>query len=122
MDREDMNRYFELYNTEYEKAVETFYTDDIDFEYPGGRYNGRSAVREYFQRVHRKFNEYLRPVHMVFEGDHAAAEVEAELQALIDFPDFGGKPFNKGESQFTTYGIFYSFRGERICRVRIYRP
>ncbi len=122
MDRESIKKYFETYSTEFEKAVDTYYTDDIDFEYPGGKYNGKDAVKAYFGKVHQKFNEILRPIQLIIDGDKVAAEVEAELQALIDFPDFGGKPFNKGESQFTTYGIFYDLRGDKICRVKIYRP
>ncbi len=122
MDKERMKKYFETYNTDFEKAVDTFYTDDIDFEYPGGKYNGKEAVKAYFGKVQEKFKETLRPIHLMIEGDKVAAEVEAELQALIDFPDFGGKPFNKGESQFTTYGIFYDLRDDKICKVKIYRP
>ena len=122
MDKEGMNQYFETYSTDFNRAIDTYYTDDIDFEYPGGKYNGKDAVKAYFGKVHEKFNEILRPIHLIMEGDKVAAEVEAELQALIDFPDFGGKPFNKGESQFTTYGIFYGLRDDKICRVKIYRP
>jgi len=122
MDNERMGKYFEDYNTDFNVAIDTFYTDDIDFEFPGGKFNGKEAVRVYFDKLHQKFNEILRPVYLMFEGDRIAGEVEAELQALIDFPDFGGKPFNKGESQFTTYGIFYGLRDDKICRVKIYRP
>lgn len=122
MDKAAMQQYFETYSTDFQRAIDTYYTDDIDFEYPGGKLDGKEAVRAYFERVHQKFNEILRPVDLIIEGNKVAAEVEAELQALIDFPDFGGKPFNKGESQYTTYGIFYRLQDDRICRVKIYRP
>lgn len=122
MNKEEFKKYFETYSTDFNQAIDTYYTDDIDFEYPGGKFQGKEAVRAYFAQVHEKFNEILRPVHLIIEGEKVAGEVEAELQALIDFPDFGGKPFNKGESQFTTYGIFYDLRDGKICRVKIYRP
>lgn len=122
MDKAGMNVYFETYSTDFNRAIDTYYTDDIDFEYPGGKYQGKEAVRAYFDRLHQKFNEILKPISVLIDGDKVAAEVEAELQALIDFPDFGGKPFNKGESQFTVYGIFYDLREDKICRVKIYRP
>ncbi len=122
MDKDGINKYFETYSSDFDQAIDTYYTDDIDFEYPGGKFQGKEAVRGYFAKVHQKFNEILRPVNLLIEGNRVAAEVEAELQALIDFPDFGGKPFNKGESQFTTYGIFYDLRDDKICRVKIYRP
>ena len=69
MDREGMNKYSETYSTNFDQAIDTYYTDDVDFEYPGGKYNGKEAVRTYFGKVHEKFNEILRPVHLMIDGD-----------------------------------------------------
>ena len=44
MDKERMAKYFEAYNTDFNQAIDTFYTDDIDFEFPGGKFNGKEAV------------------------------------------------------------------------------
>jgi len=122
MERERLERYFQVYSTDYEKAVADYYTDDIVFEYAGRRYSGKAEVLDYFRSIRVNFQETLRPVDIILEADRAAAEVDAELVAVRDLPEFWGRPFRQGEAVRMTFGIFYRFREGRISRVRIYRP
>ena len=122
MDRETMNKYFEIYSTDYEDAVSTYYTDDIVFEYAGNKYSGKEAVLNYFKSIRDNFNETLVPAYILIEADRVAAEVNAELRAVRDLPDFWGRSFRKGDSLTMTFGIFYHTRQNQIDSVRIYRP
>ena len=107
MNRDEMLEYFELYTEDFEKAVERYYTEDIVFANPDSVFNGREAILEHFRIVRDGIKEIFTPLNIVMEGDNIAAELDIELLATRDKPDFAAGPLKEGESIHRTVGAFY---------------
>ena len=121
MNRDEMLEYFKLYTEDFEKAVERYYTEDIVFANPDNVFNGRQAILEHFRIVRDGIKEIFTPLNIVMEGDKIAAELDIELLATRDKPDFAAGPLKEGESIHRTVGAFYHLRDNKICRVNVYR-
>ncbi|MBT4512492.1 MAG: SnoaL-like domain-containing protein [Chloroflexi bacterium] len=122
---EAMNAYFELYSSgDYEKTVDTYYTDDIVFEFPGGKYVGKEAVLNYFVKLHDGLKEIMKPRSLLIGSDRIAAELEITFEAEKDAPHFLGKDktLKAGQSFTAINSVFYDIQDEKIRHVKIYRP
>ncbi len=121
MNRDEMQEYFKLYTEDFEKAVELYYAEDIVFENPDNIWNGRQAILEHFRVVRDGIKEIFTPINIVIEGDRIAAEIDVELLATKDKPDFAAGPLKQGESVYRRVGVFYRIRDGKICNVNAYR-
>ena len=121
MNRDEMLEYFKLYTDDFEKAVDLYYAEDIVFENPDNTFNGRQAILEHFRVVRDGIREIFTPLNIVMEGDRIAAEIDIELLATKDKPDFAAGSLKEGESIHRRVGVFYHLREGRICKVGVYR-
>ena len=121
MNRDEMLEYFKLYTEDFEKAVALYYAEDIVFENPDNTFVGRQAILDHFRVVRDGIKEIFTPLNIVIEGNKIAAEIDVELLATKDKPDFATGPLKKGESIHRRVGVFYHLRDDRICKVNVYR-
>lgn len=121
MDRDTLLEYFRLYTGDFEKAVELYYAEDIIFENPDNTFNGRQAILDHFKEARDGIKEIFTPLNIVMEGDRIAAEIDVELLATKDKPDFPAGPLKEGDSLHRRVGVFYRIRDGRICNVNVYR-
>lgn len=118
--REIWETYVRAFADNYEDAILRFYTEDVLFETPRNRFEGRQAFIDYLNATRQGIREVLTPVNVFEKENGLAAELDAELQAYEDAPGFHEKPLRKGESIRKRVSAFYDFKGDRICRVKIY--
>lgn len=118
--RETWEKYIKAFADNYENAIVTFYTEDVLFETPKNRFEGRQAFINYLNATRQGIREILTPINVFSDENRLAAELDAELQAYDDAPDFAEKPLRKGESIRKRVSAFYDFKDGKICRVKIY--
>ncbi len=122
MNRKDMLKYFEDYNTaDFEKTISTYYTEDAVFEAADYKYMGKQNIISFLIKSHKGMTEKMKPVHILIESDTVAAEIEALIEVFEDRPDFHIKPLKKGDSFTIKMAAFYDIRDNKICHVRLYR-
>jgi len=121
MNRDEMQEYFKLYTEDFEKAVDLYYAEDIVFENPDNIFNGRQAILDHFRVVRDGIKEIFTPLNIVIENDRIAAEIDVELLATKDKPDFPAGPLKEGDSLHRRVGVFYHIRDGKICNVNVYR-
>ena len=95
------------------------------YENPGGlEYSGRDNVINYMKGVHRgdAIKETITPVRVLIDGDVVAAELIIRLDATIDVPDHNITPLKKGDSVAHRVSAWYTLRGGRIARLKVYPP
>jgi len=91
MKREDIEGYYEAYNSGDFETVSNYYTDDVIFEYQGNRYDGKNIVFDWFAELGQAFKEVMLPLNILIEGDKIAVELENRIEAKTDIPDLLGK-------------------------------
>jgi hypothetical protein len=122
MNRKNMLKYFEDYNTaDYEKTVSTYYTQDAIFEAADYKYMGQKNIINFLTNSHKDITEKMNPIHIIIEGNTVAAEIEIVIEVFEDRPDFHIKPLKKGDSITLKMAAFYDIRDNKICHVRLYR-
>ncbi len=123
---EKLKEFYNDFSTKgYEYGVLTYFTEDVIYENPGGlEYSGRDNVISYMRGVHRgdAIKETITPVRLVLDGDVAAAELIIQLDATIDVPDHNIAPLKKGDSIAHRVSAWYTLRGGRIARLKVYPP
>ncbi|NQT73097.1 MAG: nuclear transport factor 2 family protein [Chloroflexi bacterium] len=118
--KEIWEKYIKAFTDNYENAIMKFYTDDVLFETPKNRFEGRQAFIDYLNATRQGIREVLTPTNVFSDENRLAAELNAELHAYEDAPDFPEKPLKKGESISKSVSAFYDFKNGKISRVKIY--
>lgn len=121
MDKGTLKEYLQLYTEDFERAVDRFYTDDIVFENPDDIFRGKQAILDHFQVARDGIREIFTPLNILIEEDRIAVEMDVELLATKDKPDFPAKPLRVGESIRRKVAAFYWVRDGKICSVAVYR-
>ncbi len=102
------------------EVLSAYYSDDIIFEYQDAKVSGKAAVISYLDEAWQAVKETLTPLNIVVDGDKAAVEVDDEMEAKVDLPEFFGQSLKAGESISAKFSIFYDIRDGKICHIRIY--
>ena len=122
MNKEKMMKYFEDYNSgDYKKTISTYYTQDAIFESADYKFTGQQNIINFLTESHKGPSEELRVINILIDSNSVAAELEANIQATEDKPDFHIKPLKRGDSFILKMSAFYDIRDGKICHVRIYR-
>jgi len=122
MNKEKMMKYFEDYNSrDYKKAISIHYTQDAIFESADYKFTGQENIISFLTESHKGLSEVLRVFNILIDGNSVVAELEADIQAMVDKPDFHIKPLKKGDSIVLKISAHYDIRNGKICHVRLYR-
>jgi len=126
MTKEKLEEFYKDFSTRgYEYGALNYFTEDVVYENPGGlEYSGRDNVINYMRGVHRgdAIKETITPVRVVMDRDVVAAELIIRLDATIDVPDHNIAPLKKGDSIAHRVSAWYTLRGGRIARLKVYPP
>jgi ketosteroid isomerase-like protein len=114
----DFRTYLDGFNRCDFDAFGRFYASDVEFLGRAARLKGRDAVVSFYRDVKSRVREILT-LHGIVVGPHAiVADLETELQALADWPDFPTGPLRRGEVRRSQNFIWYDIAGGQFTRVR----
>jgi hypothetical protein len=137
MTRETFETYIDHFNNKrYDDALACF-TDDVRVRYltpfsigarPGIVRNGKTELREAYERLHATVRETLKLRHFVCDGKNLYAELWTERHALADTPDFSAGPLKKGDVFVATNFVLHwlneeeAFYDVRVGHHRVHDP
>ncbi|HVY80348.1 MAG TPA: nuclear transport factor 2 family protein [Steroidobacteraceae bacterium] len=117
----DFRSYIAAFNRNDAPGYSHFYADDVHFVGRAAELHGRDAIVEFYRGVKRRLRETLT-VHGVIATKHAlVADVETELHALEDWPDFPTGAFKRGDTRRSQNVIWYDVAGDQFTRIRAAR-
>ncbi len=123
MNRDDVIRYIDLYNSgTFEEAVNSYFAEGAYFWNTRIALRGTQKIIDWLIASHLGYREKLAPVSVIVERKGAAIELEQEFYANEDMSHFFIRPMKKGEV-LRTRGVswFLEFRDGRICSSKEYR-
>ena len=114
----DFRSYVSAFNRGDEPAYSRFYADDVHFMGRAAELHGRDAIIQFYRGVKSRLRETLT-VHAVVANDHVlVADVETELHALEDWPDFPTGAFKRGDTRRSQNFLWYDIANDRFTRIR----
>lgn len=114
----DFRAYIADFNRSDYAAFSRLYAEDVEFKGRAAELRGRQQIVAFYRGVKARLRETLT-VHAVVAGEKAiVADVETELTALEDWPDFPTGPFERGETRRSQNFIWYDVINSRFTRIR----
>jgi ketosteroid isomerase-like protein len=114
----DFRAYIAAFNRSDYAAFSRLYAEDVEFKGRAAELRGREQIVEFYRGVKARLHETLT-VHAVVAGEKAiVADVETELRALEDWPDFPTGPFKRGETRRSQNFIWYDVADGQFTRIR----
>jgi ketosteroid isomerase-like protein len=110
--------YIDGFNRSDFAAFGRFYAPNVEFFGRAAQLKGRDAVVQFYRDVKSRVRETLT-LHGLLVGPQAiVADVETELEALADWPDFPTGPLRRGEIRRSENFIWYDIAGDQFTRIR----
>jgi ketosteroid isomerase-like protein len=114
----DFRSYIAAFNRSDVAGYSRFYADDVHFIGRAAELHGRDAIVEFYRGVKLRLKETLT-VHAVVASEQAlVADVETELHALDDWPDFPTGAFKRGDTRRSQNFIWYDVADNQFTRIR----
>jgi hypothetical protein len=114
----DFREYIAAFNRNDFESLGRFYANDVIFEGRAGKFTSREAVLNFYRRVKSRVRETLT-VHDIILGEEGiAVDLETELHALADWPDFPTGAIRKGDTRRSQNFIWYEARDRKFVRIR----
>jgi ketosteroid isomerase-like protein len=114
----DFRSYIAAFNRNDAAGFSRFYADDIHFVGRAAELHSRDAIVNFYAGVKRRLRETLT-VHAVVISEHAiVADIETELLALDDWPDFPTGAFKRGDTRRSQNFLWYDIAGNHFTRIR----
>ncbi len=114
----DFRSYIAAFNRSDFDALGRFYAPDVDFFGRAAQLKGRDEIVRFYRGVKSRVRETLT-VHGIVAGAQAlVADVETELHALEDWPDFPTGPLSRGETRRSQNFLWYDVADGRFTRIR----
>jgi predicted acyl esterase len=114
----DFRDYIAAFNRDDFDGFARYYADDVIFEGRGRHFRSRDEVVAFYRMVKRRMRETIT-IRDVIADEHAiAAEIETELQALKDWPDFVTGPVVAGQRIRTVNFVWYRLGDGNFTHVR----
>jgi ketosteroid isomerase-like protein len=114
----DFRAYIAAFNRSDFDGFSRFYADDIHFSGRAAQLRGRDAIVSFYRAVRARLNETIKIHAVVMDGRNIVADIETELHALEDWPDFPTGAFVRGETRRSQNFIWYDVEGGRFSRIR----
>jgi ketosteroid isomerase-like protein len=114
----DFRAYLAAFNRSDFDTLGAFYAAEVEFVGRAAQLRGREAVIRFYREVKSRVRETLT-LHGIVIGPRAiVADVETELYALADWPDFPTGPLVRGETRRSQNFIWYDVAEDRFRRIR----
>jgi len=114
----DFRNYIAAFNRNDFEGFGRFYAEDVVFEGRAGKFGRRADVLSFYRDVKSRVRETLTLQDIVIGTDDIIADLETELYALEDWPDFPTGPIRKGQTIRSRNFIWYDVRDRQFVRVR----
>src|SRR3954447_20529572 len=114
----DFRAYLDGFNRSDFEAFGRFYAPDVEFVGRAAQLQGRDAVVQFYRHVKSRVRETLTLHGLVIGPQAIVADLETELEALSDWPDFPTGALRRGEIRRSQNFIWYDVAGDRFTRVR----
>jgi hypothetical protein len=95
-----------------------YYADEAVFEGRGRHLQGRAAIVAFYATVGARMRQTITVRRAYFGETGMAAELETELVALADWPDFFSGPIRAGEVRRSLNFAFYAVKDGRFVHIR----
>ena len=114
----DFRSYVDAFNRGDFEAFGRFYAPEVEFFGRAARLTGRDAIIRFYREVKSRLRETLIVRGIVVGPQAIVADVETELEALTDWPDFPTGALRRGEIRRSENFIWYDVADERFTRIR----
>jgi hypothetical protein len=115
---EDFHRYIEAFNRSDFEAFGHYYAPGIHFQGQGGEFHSREEVLRFYRKVKSRLCETITVRGLVVGKRDIVADLETELYALEDWPDFPTGAIRAGETRRSENFVWYGLDGGTFDRVR----
>jgi hypothetical protein len=99
-------------------GLSKYFADDLLFEGRGRHFVGPDQVIQFYRKVRTLLRETITVRAAYFGEGGMAAELETELVAIQDWPDFFGGPMKVGDVRRSLNFVFYTVREGRFVHIR----
>jgi hypothetical protein len=114
----DFREYIAAFNRNDFEGFGRYYADDVIFEGRAGHFRKRADVLDFYRTVKSRMRETLT-IHDIILGEQdIVADLETELHALADWPDFPTGPIHKGQRIRSQNFIWYEVRDRKFVHIR----
>jgi ketosteroid isomerase-like protein len=114
----DLAAYIEAFNRSNFPAYERYYSEDLEFEGRGRHFRSRAEMTAFYRMVKSRMRETVSVRGAVVGRDSIAAELETELYALEDWPDFFSGPMKRGQTMRALSFVWYDIKNCKFSRIR----
>jgi hypothetical protein len=115
---EDFRRYIDAFNCNDFETFGGYYAPRLHFQGQAGEFHSREQVVSFYRQVKARVRETIRILTLVSGERDIVAELETELHALVDWPDFPTGPIYKGETRRSQNFCWYDVADGMFGRIR----
>jgi hypothetical protein len=115
---EDFRRYIDAFNRNDFETFGGYYAPQIHFQGQAGEFHSREQVVSFYRQVKARVRETIGILTLVSGARDIVAELETELHALVDWPDFPTGPIYKGETRRSQNFCWYEVADGMFGRIR----
>jgi ketosteroid isomerase-like protein len=114
----DFRSYLAGFNRSDFEAFGRFYAPDVEFFGRAAQLKGRDDVVRFYRDVKSRVRETVTLHGIVVGAEAIVADLETELHALADWPDFPTGPLSRGETRRSQNFVWYDVALDRFARIR----
>ena len=114
----DLRAYIDSFNHRDFDTVSRYYHEDLQFEGRGRLFHSRDEMLTFYRGLGPRIRETINVRSAVIGRDDIAAELETELYALQDWPDFFAGSMKRGDTMRSLNFVWYDIRDGRFARIR----
>ena len=114
----DFHRYIAAFNRSDFAAFSQYYAPQIHFQGQAGEFHSRAEVVSFYRQVKARLRETIKILGLVIGKQDIVAELDTELHALEDWPDFPTGPIHRGETRRSHNFVWYKVTDGTIESIR----
>jgi ketosteroid isomerase-like protein len=114
----DFRSYIAAFNRSDFAAFGEYYAPQIHFQGQAGEFHSRAEVVSFYREVKARLRETIKILALVIGKHDIVAELETELHALVDWPDFPTGPIYGGETRRSHNFVWYEVADGAIESIR----
>jgi hypothetical protein len=114
----DLRVYIDAFNHSDFDRFSQYYHQAVEFEGRGRHFHDRAEIVSFYRMVKSRMRETIKVRTAVIGQNDIAAELETELHALEDWPDFFGGPMKRGDTIHSLNFVWYEIRDRQFTRIR----
>ena len=114
----DFRSYIDAFNRSDFDSFSKFYADDVEFEGRGRHFRNRDEVLTFYREVKSKMRETITVKTVVVGETDLMAEIETELVAFVDWPEFVTGPLKKDDVIVTQNFAWYEVKDGKFAHIR----